>query len=403
MKVCLLAPEFLPNWGGVGTYTTELAKEISKHVDLTVFTLSRTLGNRTYGKEEMEAALGGRAKIEVISRARDTFAYNARFQLAVLRKLRRLVATEHPDIIHSQHAHMPDLLYRQANWSATGITTIHTTIRGQLDSIRLSLRFGGKLEPSERWQVALNPLLRTAERLTLRPNRRYITVSRWMQDRLAEQGIPASQVSVVFNGVDPTRFTPAAREGLSGPAESGGLRILFPGRPTLVKGVGVWARAIPLILKETRDVQFYFTGGEEPQFARLIPRGGAVRFRVKFLGYVEYDDLPGVYASMDIGVVPTFYENVPLRVLELMSSGVATVASKVGGLPEIIDTGRNGVLVSPGSHEELAEAVVRLAQDEPLRRSVANQARQTVATRFSWAKTGAETLKSYNDVIGWAS
>ncbi|HEV2231013.1 MAG TPA: glycosyltransferase, partial [Thermoplasmata archaeon] len=88
-----------------------------------------------------------------ISVARDSFVYNLGFQAAVLRRLPALLRTEGFDVIHSQHAHMPDLLLRFALERPPSVRTIHTTIVGQHEAIRLALRFGGRLESSERWQV----------------------------------------------------------------------------------------------------------------------------------------------------------------------------------------------------------------------------------------------------------
>ena len=109
MKVCLLAPEFLPNHGGIGVYCSELVRTLRDRVEFTVLTLQRHEGGRTMTQDELEAYFDHRVEVRTLSEARDNFLFNAGFQVAVLRKLRRLLPTGSFDLIHSQHAHMPDL------------------------------------------------------------------------------------------------------------------------------------------------------------------------------------------------------------------------------------------------------------------------------------------------------
>jgi len=399
VKVCLLAPELLPNQGGVGNYSVELARELAKKVDLTIVTLVRRKGRVTYSREEMEQYFDHRVRIYTVSEADDTFLYNARFQWAILRKLPRLLADNGFDLVHSQHAHMPDLLYGTFHHATPVVRTIHTTIAGQREGIRVAEVQGGTLEPSERWQVALGPFLGIAEWLTLARKEHYITVSNWMKRSLEEQGFIPDSVDVVYCGVDSSRFRPEARVEGSLARTSGAPVVLFSGRPTLVKGGAVLAQAIPLILREVPQAEFAFTGGGGPEFLTSLPASESWRSHLTFLGYVPYEELPTVYASADLAVFPSFYENLPARVLELLSSGVPVVASDVGGLGEAVVSGTTGVLVPPGSAEALAEAVVSILRDPSLRARMAAQSRASVIERFTWNRAATETLGSYRRAI----
>ena len=399
MKVCLLAPELLPNQGGVGSYSVALARELSKLVDLSIITILREKGSVTYDRDQMEEYFDHRIRIHTISKAGDTFLYNARFQSAVLRELPRFVAQDGYDLIHSQHAHMPDLLYGQLHHEVPVIRTIHTTIAGQREGIRVARALGGKLEPSERWQVALEPLLRLAEELTLRRREHYITVSNWMKRTLVADGFPPDSVDVVYCGVDSDRFRPEARVEGSLARTPGAPVVLFSGRPTLVKGGVVLARAIPLILREFPQVEFAFTGGGGEEFLTFLPSSEAFRSHLTFLGYIPFDELPAVYASADLGVFPTFYENLPSRVLEVLSCGVPVVASEVGGIGEAVVSGTAGLLVPPGSPEALAEAILSILRDPSLRARMGAQARSSVIERFTWSRAASETRDAYRRAL----
>jgi len=85
LKIAMLAPEFLPNWGGAGTYSILLARELSKTDEVHVFTTLRSSNGQTgKGTKEIEAYFDGRVKIHLVSRAKENFWYNAIFQFNVI-------------------------------------------------------------------------------------------------------------------------------------------------------------------------------------------------------------------------------------------------------------------------------------------------------------------------------
>ena len=403
MKVCLLAPEFLPNRGGVGTYSVDLSRELGRMVDLTVVTLTREDSAHHYTVPEMEAAVGGAARVLPISVARDCFVYNFGFQTAVLRRLPRLLRGEGFEVLHSQHAHMPDLLLRPLLGGMPTVRTIHTTITGQQEAIRMAQRFGGSLEASERWQIALQLGLRAAERFLLTRPDQAITVSHWMRERLVHDGFPAERLHVVYNGVDSHRFAPGPHDFSGGTDGGEGPTVFFPGRPTLVKGGEIFAQAAPRILARVPNARFVFAGGSVADLERLLAGTHLPPGHVRLLGFVPYEELAHVYAGMDVVVAPTFYENLPFRVLEAMACRSAVVASDVCGIPEAITSGQNGWLVPAGDPQALADAVSSLLLDGSLRARLGAAARHTVEERFTWAAAAESTVAAYGSAIGAAS
>lgn len=399
LKVCLLAPDFLPVWGGAGTYAIELARELAGQVDLTILTLERKNGGGAFTQERMEQLLEHRARVVVIAEARENFRYNAAFQVAVLRRLPAMARQERFDIVHSQHAHMPDLLYRRFNRSPPVIRTVHSTIAGQRAGIDLAQQFGGGLEASENWQIALEPLLRFAEWMTLRDSDQLVTVSHFMENQLCGLGVPRHEIRVVYNGVRVDRFRPDAPNtrplapGAEGPV------VLYSGRPTLLKGIGVLIDAIPAVLGEVPNAHFAFAGGSEAEFRSLTQGKNLPMDHIHILGRIRYDDLPAVYASADVAVAPTFADNVPFWVMEAMSSGLPVVASRVGGIPEVITDGKNGVLIAPGSSAALAQALIPLLRDRERRTTLGQAARSSVTERFTWGQTATQTIDLYRTTL----
>lgn len=401
MKVCFLAPELLPNRGGVGSYSIGLIRELSRRVDVVVVSPRRFEGTETYGADEIEAYFDHKVQARVISESRDAFVYNARFQVALLRQFPALERAERFDLVHAQHAHMPDLLSGALNHEPPTVRTVHSTIAGQLEGIRMAIRQGGGLDTGDQWQVALAPLLAFSERSVLGRRRdQYIAVSGWTREQLLELGIATGRIRVAHCGVDPAVFRPDLREPdlLTGP----GARhvVLFPSRLTLIRGAAVLAQAIPTILAAVPDTVFVITGRKMDDFERILPLPAAFQDRVRFLGHQPYDRLPVIYASSDVVVVPTFYDNFPIRVLEALSSGVPVVASPVGGIPEVVIHEQTGLLSPTGSAPALAEGVIRLLRDRDLRDRLGRQGRALVTDQFTWHHAAEHTLEAYRAAAG---
>jgi glycosyltransferase involved in cell wall biosynthesis len=401
VRVCFLAPELLPNQGGVGTYSVEILRQLAGKAEVTVLTPLRQRGSDIYDRHRLEEYFGHRLTILPVSEAHDTFLYNVAFQRAVRRYLRGEGRGEKFDLVHSQHAHMPDILVRNRGRTPATVRTMHTTILGQRQGIQIARALGGHLESSERWQVALAPILRLAERSILRrPHDTYIAVSDWMRGELEALGLPAARIQVIHCGGDPERFRPELREPDRLRSSPERRTVLYPGRPTLVKGGGVLARSIPQVVQRFPQVEFVFTGGGEEDFRRVATLAPEIAAHVRFLGYLPYDELPRIYAAADLMIAPTYYEDFPIRILESLASGVPVVASDVGGIHEVVATGRTGTLVPPGDPDALANAIVELLQDDAQRVRLGANGRQRILEEFSWQKAGARTLDLYRQIAG---
>lgn len=402
IKVCLLATEFLPNWGGVGTYCIELAKALADKVELHVVTLGRKeKGKLVYSKEDIQDFFDGRIQAHLLttSPASDTFYYNAKMQFAVLRKLGRMAKEYHFDLVHSNFPQMADLLLKiKGGLSLPSITTIHTTIKGQKDGIISSGQSFFKMDLSEKSTLLLYPGLRIAEELYLRRSKEFITVSNWMK-RVLEKNYPRmSNLHVVPNGVDAEVFVPRGQD--SGDDRMfknlGHPLVLFSSRLTVAKGVQLLIHAIPKILREDKNVHFAFSGaGPKEYWMSLLNKLGIRKSLYTFFGYVDYKHLPSLYAQADIFVAPSLYENLPIRMLEAMSCESAVIASNICAIPEAIRHGENGLLISPGSVDELVSSTVLLLRDGELRNRLGKAARQTVVKDFSWNAIAEKTLQIY--------
>jgi glycosyltransferase involved in cell wall biosynthesis len=215
--------------------------------------------------------------------------------------------------------------------------------------------------------------------------------------------VASKYLPVIQYGVDTELFSPSStpvRKDLQDIHSLNRPVVLFTGRFVASKGIYTLIQAIPKILQANPSVLFLFVGGgDSRQYAQELRSRGVPEDNFRFLGYVDYFDMPQVYSLASVFVVPSLYEGLPLRILEAMSCGRATVATQVCGIPEIIEQGRNGILVSPNNHEELARDIVLLLEDDSFAKKLGKRARETVIQRFSASQMASKTLDVYRRCV----
>lgn len=394
----MLAPEFLPVWGGVGTYTVELIRHLPKNIEVHVVTPRRVgIGRSKISTCDYDFSqyFGDNVRIHFASKASDTFFYNAAFQYFCLKHVPHLIKQEGIDLVHSHTAHMPDLLLQFRQLKIPTLTTIHTTICGQrMGTSSSGMRFGD-LESSEKLTYLMYPFLRVAETIYFLKGRYYITVSDWMKEQMIKR-YPriGSMIKVVHNAVDVKQFSP----GKETPQRD---MVLYTGRLIAAKGLKFLVEAIPIVLREHPQCLFLFIGaGNSLPYERRLKEMNVPRQNFAFLGYLkDASQLIEYYRTQSVYVAPTLYENLPIRVLEAMACGIPVVASNVCAIPEIIQDGVNGFLISPGSVRELAERISTLLADPRMRRRMGQSARKTVLERFDWNVNAIKISDIYHHIL----
>ena len=400
MNIAFLAPEFLPNWGGAGTYAIELVKYLSKKHDVHVITLRRKIDNEsTYSDDRILDFFDNRIHLHTISDASDTFLYNAAFQYACLKHLPRICKENSIDIVHADVPHMSDVILRMIKSNRNTVTTVHTIIEGHKQGILASGLDFWDMDASERYTLALFPMLKLTQWLYLKRSPTIITVSNWMKG-LLEQNYGLKEVSVIHNGVDHRLFSPEKRNNEVRGLDTDKPIVLFSSRMTVAKGAHYLIKAIPEIIKENREVHFVFSGaGAKEPWVNILEKEGVDRSYYSFLGYLDYSELAGLYARAEVFVVPSLYENLPIRVLEAMSSETAVVATNICAIPEAIIHNENGILIPPRDSNAIVESVTRLLQDRHSSEKLAKNARKIVLEKFSWERIGRETERVYESVM----
>ena len=240
---------------------------------------------------------------------------------------------------------------------------------------------------------------------------RYVVVSkdieRYLQQRI---GIRPSRITQIYNGVDTERFVPGPRAGdiawPPGFEGAGVLRFGTVGRMQPVKDHATLLRAIALLTARQpalrRRVRLVIVG-DGPLLA-------STRDLAQTLGIADIVWLPGSsdrvpqwLRGLDVFVLPSLNEGISNTILEAMASGLPIVASRVGGNVELVAEGRTGLLVPPGSFEQLAGALERYTTDEALRREHGEAARRVALERFSLAAMVGSYQEVYDQMCGLTS
>jgi glycosyltransferase involved in cell wall biosynthesis len=254
------------------------------------------------------------------------------------------------------------------------------------------------LHIANHFRAATEPVLRRLDNLTARRCARLLAVSEDTRRAYERQGYPAGRVDVVHNGVslDGAESNGALRAGLGIPPEAPLIGEI--GRLCEVKGQRELIEALALLpgtrlLLVGRDLEH--GGAFQAELEREAERLG-VRDRVLFAGH--RDDADRLLTELDVLVLPSWTEGLPVAVLEAMARARPVVATPVGGTPEVVADGETGLLVPPRDPRALADAIGRLLADAELRRRMGEAGRRRVAERFSAEAMTRRVLAVYDEV-----
>ncbi len=283
---------------------------------------------------------------------------------AVLWRLHALVRRLRPDVIHT-HLFTGNAWGRAAGWLAG------------------TRRIVASEHSVDLWK---NRIRRLVDRLLALPTYRLIAKSEAIADFYKTVvHIPAWKVVTIRNGIDLSLYG----NGIDGRAvracigvPQNALLVGTIGRLSPEKGQDVLVEALRMLKRNVPDMRGIMAGDGPSrwQLERLV-RSSGMQEIICLLGH--RNDVPALLSVMDIFVLPSHREGLPLALLEAMATGLPVVATDVGGCGEVIRDGHNGLLVAPGRPELIAGAIKRLACDEGLRRSLGHQARRTIEEHFS--------------------
>ncbi len=232
----------------------------------------------------------------------------------------------------------------------------------------------------------------TVQRALLRRLRaaRFVAVAPHVREALTAVGLPVGRIEVVPNGAPDPSTSPAPRSS-GGTVRVGMVSRLDPG-----KGIDEFVEAAaPLARDGVRAV----IGGRRGPFA-AYEAGLARRIRGSGLRLIDaVEDGAELLAGLDVVAIPSHYEGSPLTLFEAMALGRAIVAADIPGISEVLEHGRNGLLVPARDAKALGQAIDRLGRDRALRERLGAAAREDARERFPMSRTVERCLAILREVV----
>lgn len=230
-----------------------------------------------------------------------------------------------------------------------------------------------------------------------------VAVSRAIHERIVNLvGIPQNRIQIIHNGLDLSRMPRPSFTENEEPAAWRCPVVGTLGHLSQKKGQRVFLQAVKILIERGLDAEFVVLGdGPDRMALRSLADELKVTRRVTFTPHT----VSGQLGQLDLLVEPSLQEGLGMSVMMAMATGVAVVATGVGGLYDLIEDGVTGVMVPAGDSEALADAIWRLLHNGTERRELAKQAREMIEREFS-AELVAKKLVAYYRVCldefrGW--
>jgi len=220
------------------------------------------------------------------------------------------------------------------------------------------------------------------ERAVLPRFDRVIAVSDQIASSLQTAGVRAKKLAVITNGIDVPEFESAGPANDLENLKQGGLAIGLVSRLVYGKGHEQLLEIAGNLLVQCPNTSFFIVGdGPRLEMLQTLAHELRIARSVFFLG--KRRDMPQVYASLDLLVLPSIAEGTPMAILEALAAKKAVIASNVGGIPAIILDHKTGRLVEPGDSIAFQEAAIRLLKDADLRSRLGAAGNALVKERYS--------------------
>jgi glycosyltransferase involved in cell wall biosynthesis len=289
-------------------------------------------------------------------------------------RLRRELKNISPDVIHLHGTTFP---YSLAAWSFRKKIPVVVTLHGNEEEELKYQPFLLKL-----WvKYFLIPM----RNMVINSVTALIVCSQALQDQT--RGLTKKPIFVILNGVNPGLFfTRTVDEALY---------LLFIGTLSKRKGVDLLIRAMPEVIKKVGSVQLKIAGdGPEENALKTLADELQVTDHITFLGYVFGQDKIALIQNASVMIQPSRFEGTPLTILEAQACGKAIIASRAGGIPELIIDKETGLLFDVDDLDQLIDHIVTLILDPQIRRKLGKAAHHR-SKLFSWDNVAKQVIAIY--------
>lgn len=309
----------------------------------------------------------------------EIFNCRGKFYLRTIFEIRRFIKNNRIDIIHS-HGYKSNFygFLSRTNTNTRIIATCHNWL-GKSSKMKFYERL---------------------DKLVLRRFDQIVAVSDVLAGEILKSGVQKSKVKVINNGVDIARFEVTSNN--SPIKNSLGLRedekiIGTVGRLTEEKGHIYLFRAFERVNKELPNTRLLIVG-DGPHLQDFKSQVTSLKLENKVIFTGTRNDIPEMLNIMDVFVLPSLNEGLPMALLEAMAAKSPVIATKVGAIPKVIENGKSGFLVEPGAVDALYQKITRILSNPEEARLLSNNAFEKINNEFSSRKMANQYMEIYNQL-----
>lgn len=380
MKIALCSDWVYPSVGGVQSHILGLAGQL-KEMGHEVVIVTKEMDHREVVSEVYPEGV------------REIRAKRINYPEHVLmppspRELRKLMRKEGFDLVHAHHAFTPTPLLSLEASERLGIPSVLTS--HSITFANSSDLIWGKVSQVLPFKRYIN----MADRVIAVSNSAAEFIERFMDK---------GEATVIPNGVDVKKFyepDPVSMKVFN-PTVFKHPMILGVGRLSFRKGFHLLVESMPRVLKRHPGARLYVAGkGSMTRFLSLLAESLGLEDTVELMGYVPDAALPWLYKVCDVFVLPSISaEAFGITLIEAMATGKPVVASRIGGVPEIIEDGVNGLLFEPWDSRGLSEAVNTLLENPEMAEDLGRRGHQSAECNYSWPRVASQIEEIYREVV----
>jgi glycosyltransferase involved in cell wall biosynthesis len=381
MKILMVTERYLPVWGGAENQLRQLIPHLVRQ-GCRVEIVTRRWHPDMDRQEKIDATLVHRLGVPGTGVLKTFFFVAALFSF-LLRNSRKF------HVCHSHGAVNMGALCRVARVFTGRKNVAKIASAGRIH--KLESRLSGKL---------ILALFKQADAI--------IAMTPEIEGELAAINTSAKRIHCITNGVDCSRFKPRTDAGKQAWKKEQGFSpeervVLFLSRLVPGKGLRVLLDAWPAVHEKNPDCLLCIVGSGKDQSASIeqevhekVQRQRLAN--VRFAG--ETDRPEECLGGVDLFVFPSRQEGFPNALMEAMAAGLPVVASRIGGVSELVSDNENGLLFTSGDSRNLADRILRLLENDSLARAMGQQARQTVLDNFAFPRIASQYTALYRTLAG---
>jgi len=378
MRICIVCPVYHTGLGGIGRQAVNLSEELHKR-GINLFVITRKLkGVPSFSSEVESVKIWAfrptiyRIEAKTISNLLTSISFSLNLLSTLIKKRKEY------DLVHFHGASIPLLI------TIPFLKFLKKKVISKISSAKLGIEAGSFYGRYGFLGKIFIHILRNVDA--------FVAISEEIKDGLLTDGYEQSRIYRIPNFVDISIFYPERKK------ETTDKTVIFAGALDKRKGADILLEAWKDVSKTFSHGYLIILGnGHMKASLKMKAEDLGISNRVTFAGQVN--NIPDYFRKADLYVLPSLQEGLPNSLLEAMACGLPVITSRIGGVVDIVEDGKSGILVEPGDISGLASAMVRLLKDAESRQRLGAEARKRIVEGFLIDRIADEYIKLYKKLI----